>query len=93
MTERPGTRRLLLLLLAGALFLPIAIVLIVTVGRLLAALEDLAGGAFFDRLALGVGIAWVLDLVCLPIVLAIERLLADAPVAGQIGDELGEEHE
>jgi hypothetical protein len=92
LTERPGTRRVLLLLLAGALFLPIAIVLIVTVGRLLAALGDPAGSTFFDRLALAVGIAWVLDLIGLPIVLAIERLLADAPEVN-IGDELGEEHE
>jgi len=71
------SRRVLLRLLASALFLPIAIVLIAALSRLLAALEDPAGAVAFDRIALGVGIVWVLVLVGLPIVLAIQSLTAD----------------
>jgi len=64
------------LLLAGALFLPIAIVIILTMGRLLLALEDAAGAAVLERIALAVGVVWVLVLVGLPIVLAVQTLTA-----------------
>ena len=74
---RTGLRRTVLLLLAGALFLPVAIVIILTMGRLLLALEDAAGAAVLKRIALAVGVVWVLVLVCLPIVLAVRTLTAD----------------
>ena len=47
-----------------------------TVGRnlLLAPLADSAGGAVLHRIALGCGILWVLDLICLVLVLAIGTL-------------------
>jgi hypothetical protein len=73
-------RRALLLLLAGALFLPIAILLILTAGRLLMALEDAQGAALLDRLALCLGIVWALSVIALAILLAIRALL-DEPRA------------
>ena len=76
---RPELRRIVLGLLAGALFLPIAILLILTVGRLLVALEDPAGAALLERLALLLGIAWALLVVCLPLVLAVQSLIAEHP--------------
>ncbi len=70
-------RRFIFWLLAGTLFLPIAIVLILTVARLLAALDDTSGAVALDRLGLALGIAWILAIVALVILLAIRSLLAD----------------
>jgi len=72
-------RRIIVWLLAGALFLPIAILLILTVGRLLVALEDPDGAALFGRLALGLGVIWALVVVCLPLVLAVQSLIGEGP--------------
>jgi hypothetical protein len=73
----PELRRFIFWLLAGTLFLPIAIVLILTVARLLAALEDPGGALALERLGLVLGIAWALAIVALVILLAIRSLLAD----------------
>jgi heme/copper-type cytochrome/quinol oxidase subunit 2 len=70
----PDLRRVVLWLLAGTLFLPIAIVLILTVARLLAALEDAAGAVAFERLGLVLGIVWALAIVALTVVLALQTL-------------------
>jgi Na+-translocating ferredoxin:NAD+ oxidoreductase RnfE subunit len=69
-------------LLASALFLPIVIVLILTVGRLLGALEDPVGAAAFDRIALGLGVVWVLAIIGMPLVLAVQTL-SDEPAADE----------
>jgi hypothetical protein len=58
----------------GALVLPIAISVMVGVGRLLAAMGDPAGAAVLDYLALAAGIVWVVLLVCLVVVLGIAAL-------------------
>ena len=70
-------RRILLWLLSGALFLPIAIVLIAGLGRLLAALDDAGGARLLDRAALVAGVLWALTLVGLPIVLALQTLTVE----------------
>jgi hypothetical protein len=72
-------RRILAWLLAGALFLPIAIVLIAGLARLLAALEDADGARLLDRAALVAGLLWALTLIGLPIALALESLSVTAP--------------
>jgi uncharacterized membrane protein len=64
----------ILWLLVGTLFLPIAIVMILTVARLLAALEDAAGAVAFERLGLVLGIVWALAIVALTVVLALQSL-------------------
>jgi hypothetical protein len=79
-------RRILIWLLSGALFLPIAIVLLAGLGRLLAALGDTDGARLLDRAALVAGILWALTLVGLPIVLALQSLTVEAP---HDEDELG----
>lgn len=73
----PELRRFIFWLLAGTLFLPIAIVLILTVARLLAALADTNGAVALERLGLVLGIAWALGIVALVILLAIRSLLTD----------------
>ncbi len=72
---QPDLRRLVLWLLAGTLFLPIAIVLLVTVARLLAALEDPAGAVALERLGLGLAIVWALAMIALVVALALQSLL------------------
>ncbi|MBI2823669.1 MAG: hypothetical protein HYX69_03135 [Planctomycetia bacterium] len=69
-------RRLLLLLLAGALFLPIMVLVVLAVGRILLALEDPTGAAVLDRIALGLGIVWACAIVAIPLVLCVQSLVA-----------------
>jgi len=70
-------RRILVWLLGGALFLPIAIVLIAGLARVLAALGDADGARLLDRAALVAGVLWALTLVGLPIVLALQSLTVE----------------
>ena len=67
-------RRLLIGLLVAALVLPVAISVLVGVGRLLAAMNDAAGAQFVDRLALGGGVLWIVVLVCLLLVQVLHSL-------------------
>ena len=48
----------------------------VAAARLLAAMQDAAGAAGLDRIALALGVVWVVDLVCLVIALALALLTA-----------------
>jgi hypothetical protein len=62
-------------LLVAALVLPMAVLMLLGVGRLLAALGDQLGSAVLDRIGLAGGLLWLLDLVCLLLVVAIQILL------------------
>ena len=64
-------------LVIAALALPILVCVLVGVARLLNALGDAAGGLVVDRIALAGGIVWIVDLICLVIVLAIITLVRD----------------
>ena len=70
-------KRTLLLLVAGALFVPIAIVLVLAVATLLGAMQDVAGQYALKRVALGLAMLWALDLVGLVVVMAIVALWDD----------------
>ena len=70
-------KRTLLLLVAGALFVPMAIVLVLTVATLLGAMQDAVGQFALKRVALGLGIIWALDLIALVVVMAIGALTDD----------------
>lgn len=65
------SRRILAWLVIAALVLPIALSVTVAAARLLAAMQDAAGSAALDRVALVLGIVWVVDLVCLVISVAL----------------------
>ena len=67
------SRPVVAILLAGIL-LPIALCVVLGVAALLARMGDSAGGAVLYRIALAGGILWVLDLICLVLVLAIDSL-------------------
>ena len=67
------SRLLTPLILAGVL-LPITLCVILGVAALLAQMGDSAGGAVLNRIALAGGILWVIDLICLVLILAIDSL-------------------
>ena len=68
------SRRVLLVLVMAACVLPVAITVVVAVGRLLGAMNDAAGASALDGVALALGIAWIVGLVCLVVALAINSL-------------------
>lgn len=61
-------------LLAGAVVMPLVLVLVLGLGRLLAAMGDATGAAVLDRLALAGGLLWSLNLVLLLVALAVRSL-------------------
>ena len=68
------SRRALAVLVALACVLPLAIVVVVGAGRLLAAMQDAAAATVLDRIALAVAIVWAVNLLCLLLALAINAL-------------------
>ena len=74
MRQNPVPQRVLLLLIAVAVVLPIGICVMLALGRLLGAMGDASGGIVLDWIALACGVAWVLDLICLILVQGINSL-------------------
>lgn len=74
MLEPPIARRVVLTLVVTALFLPITIGVVVGIAALLEQMGDIIGGAVLHRVALGCGILWAIDLICLLLVLALDSL-------------------
>lgn len=74
MGQRPVPASTVLLLLVGALMLPVAISILFGLGRLLSAMGDTAGGSVLGWIALAAGILWSLDLIGLVLVQAINSL-------------------
>ena len=77
MRQRLVPASAVLLLLVGALMLPVAISVLVGLGKLLVAMGDTAGGTVLDWIALAAGVFWGLDLVCLILVQAINSFVPD----------------
>jgi len=71
------SRRWLIQLVVAALLLPIVICVVVGVGRLLAGMADTAGATVLEYLALGVGILWLIDLIVLVVLLALDAAARD----------------
>lgn len=74
-------RRILACVVVATLLLPVLICVLLGVARLLAAMQDVAGAAVVDRLALAAGVLWIVDLVVLVIFAGIE--LVARPVSGE----------
>jgi hypothetical protein len=64
----------LLVLVTAALALPIVALLLGATGHLLAGMQDTSGAAVLGRLAFAAGLLWMLVLVALVIVQALDRL-------------------
>ncbi len=79
MTWKSLLQRILLLLIAVALLLPVAALTVWAFGKLLGTMGDAVGGVVLERIALGLMVVWVLDLVFLILVQAIHLLASDEP--------------
>lgn len=79
MPTRPSTYPATIALLALALVLPIALVVILGVAALLGAMGDAVGGRVLGWIGLGLGVVWLVDLVCLVILQALGSLNDRAP--------------
>ena len=60
----------------AAIVLPIAVAILCGVGSLLGALGDPAGSLGVSRMALACGILWVVDLICLVLMLGVNATVA-----------------
>lgn len=67
-------RRFGLTLIIGAMLLPVCICVTLGVAVLLEGMDDIVGGVVLRRIVLAGSILWVIDLVCLLLVLAIGSL-------------------
>ena len=68
------SRHILTALVTAACVLPVAITVVVAVGWLLGAMADASGAAALNRIALALGIVWIILLVCLVLAQAINTL-------------------
>ena len=85
MPNRPPAAPATIVLLAVALVLPIALAVILGVAALLGAMGDAIGARVLGWIGLGVGLVWIVDLVCLVMVQALGSLMdrpADDPESG-----------
>jgi hypothetical protein len=64
-------QQIVVAMIVAALLLPIAICVVFGVAALLAEMGDAIGGMVLHRIALGLGIVWAIELLCLLVVLAI----------------------
>jgi len=84
MRPRPISQRIVLLLVAGGVVLPITVCVVLGLGRLLAAMGDAEPGRVVDWIAAAFGVLWLVDVVCLILVLAINSLgEPDEPPEGE----------
>ncbi len=67
-------QRALVSLLVGALALPVALCILYALARLLEAMQDQVGGQILGRTALVLFALWIIDLVALVILLAVQSL-------------------
>ena len=68
------SRRVLTILVTAACILPLALAIVLSVGRLLGALDDHAAAVVMDRIGLALGVAWVINLVCLVLAQGLNEL-------------------
>jgi hypothetical protein len=80
------SKLLLARLLTGALLLPAAIVLVVAVAGLLSGMNDAGGAYVMNRVALGLGIVWILELIALLLALALNSLQEFPTGEGSLSD-------
>ena len=87
MGQRLVPASVVLLLLVGALMLPVATSILFGLGKLLTAMGDSSGGTVLGWIALAAGVVWSLDLICLVLVQAINSLGSENRQGPQGRDE------
>lgn len=80
------SKQTLLLVIAGVLLLPIAILLVLGTASLLAAMQDAAGAVVLQRVGLALGLVWLLGLVALIVLLGVNALATDNERQGRDDD-------
>ena len=75
MSRKPVARRVLAVLVGVALVLTIALAALLVTGHVLGKMGDAAGREVLDAIALGVGVVWVVDMVCLVLALGTNALV------------------
>lgn len=68
---------ILLPLAAIAAVLPIAIVVLLALGRLVGAMGDVSGQVALDWVALAIGAVWVVDLIALVVLQSLHTAISD----------------
>lgn len=63
-----------MILVAVAGILPLAMVVVLAAARLLDGMQDAAAAVVLDRVALGLGVLWAIDLLCLLLAVGINSL-------------------
>lgn len=74
MSNSPVPRSVLATLVGLALLLPLAQGVLFWVGRLLGAMQDVAGEALVGRIVLGLAALWLIDLALLVVALGVAGL-------------------
>jgi hypothetical protein len=74
MNWKPFLQRVLLLLVAAALLLPVATIVVWALARVLGTMGDAPGGRVLEYVALACLVLWVVDLVFLILVQAVHML-------------------
>jgi len=70
------SKRIVLLLIAVAVVLPIVVCVVLAVAALLVAMNDAEGGGVLRYIAWGCGVLWGVDLICLVLAVGL-RVLTD----------------
>lgn len=71
MNRPPIARQVILTLIVTTVLLPIAMSVLLGMAALLAGMGDAVGGGVFQRVALAVGVLWVINLIALVLAQAI----------------------
>ena len=75
MSRKPVPRRILTPLVAIALVLTISIAVVLVVARVVGKMGDPTGQTVLDAVAFGLGIFWVVDVICLVLALGVNSLV------------------
>jgi ABC-type antimicrobial peptide transport system permease subunit len=78
MTRKPVPQRILTPLVAIALALTVSLAVVLVVAGVLGKMGDATGQSVLDSVALGLGVFWLVDIVCLVLALGVNSLVDQA---------------
>jgi hypothetical protein len=74
-TRKPVPQRILIPLVAIALALTVSLAVVLVIARVLGAMGDPVGQSVLDSVALGLGVFWLVDVICLVLALGVNSLV------------------
>jgi len=78
MSKKPIPVRMMAVLVTVAVVLTVAMTVVLVAGHIFGKMGDGGGQVAMDRIAIGIGILWVIDLVCLVFSLGVNSLGGDS---------------